>query len=872
MFKAIKFINICVIVMIIISMSSIHYALCDNSALRNRLADTARIKEAIVVNAYGDEYPYPTPPFIGDDVTGQLQLANALSQQGYEPVIPIGQFTGLPKDRVSVVSLDTRTASAEDTYQKTKNFMQSVKCERNLIPFRMDSSFRGYWAKGLEAVIEETNPDIIIIAPALPDENRFTKDGMYYETSPLNHHKVTSSPEILKDIHSLPGQKDDLANILRFQLKRDDIEIVNLKSSMTEHEILNELGKCKKGAFIIFDVESHEELTKLSAFIAEYSKNKKVIACGSSGLIKEVIKQVYPKISRADVVQNWKDMIKVSFQKKNTLIVAGSITKTVLEQIEMAKTALKGDVVEVHLNVNHILNPDTIDDEIMSARRLVKKYLDKEKIVILRTTYPAQENLSSEDKLLIARSLARVTAEKDLLKSLALLTVLGGDTSGELMRELGVRNLLPKQEVSKLVPITYLEGGMLEHVPVIIKAGNIGNNMILSDIVRAFSEKKEAFLKKDAVKIGITLGDPASAAPEMVARFFLEFQQSTMGTVPIVIGHRRFLERAIEVVRKNNPQLDRVRLNIKVVSEDDISDIKYEPNTIYVYEPKVSDLEEHQIVLGKPNAMSGHAAIAYVRSASKLVKNNVLNGMVNAPISKEATDEALKAGMDSDWPGEGHSEALESDKYIGVKDGKTTTMVMAGKGDGKKMFLLQHHETTWKAFENLEHSEIVEKLLKVIRLANKTLIEQFGISNPRIALPGPNPHSGSGASGIGKFDTKAEANIRMAVKTAKEEGINIDGPISQNTAFPRLLDGTYDVVIALEHETGHLAAGLMAMAEGAAYPGVIYTITLGLLGDVIRGTVLHGSAEDIAGQGIAKADALNGSFTAVRNMAIVRSL
>ena len=134
------------------------------------------------------------------------------------------------------------------------------------------------------------------------------------------------------------------------------------------------------------------------------------------------------------------------------------------------------------------------------------------------------------------------------------------------------------------------------------------------------------------------------------------------------------------------------------------------------------------------------------------------------------------------------------------------------------------------------------RVLECIHLA-KDALEKLGVEKPRIAVAGLNPHSGE----AGIFGTEEIDEITPAIEAAQEEGITVDGPVPPDTVFLKAYQGKYDIVVAMYHDQGHIPMKMVAFDSGV-------NVTLGL--PIIRTSVDHGTAFDIAGQGIAKVDSM----------------
>jgi 4-hydroxythreonine-4-phosphate dehydrogenase len=294
--------------------------------------------------------------------------------------------------------------------------------------------------------------------------------------------------------------------------------------------------------------------------------------------------------------------------------------------------------------------------------------------------------------------------------------------------------------------------------------------------------------------IGITMGDPAGIGPEITLKA-LANQEITQLCSPIIIGDSLILQHASRSFNlPNNSALIDLQL-FKSLPE-----------------------------LGEISAVCGSATIAYVEKAVELCLTKKIDAMVTAPIHKEAIHLA-----GSPYPG--HTEMIAQ-----LTQTKDYAMMLVG---GRlRVILVTTHVGLAKVSELLSSDNI----LRTIRLAYRAT-QELGIENPKIAVAGFNPHSGE----QGLFGSEEQTKITPAIELAKREHIPVDGPYPPDTIFHRILNGDFDIVVVMYHDQG-----LIPLKTLAFYTGV--NVTIGL--PIIRTSVDHGTAYDIAGKGIANPQSL----------------
>ncbi|KIL39832.1 4-hydroxythreonine-4-phosphate dehydrogenase [Gordoniibacillus kamchatkensis] len=306
--------------------------------------------------------------------------------------------------------------------------------------------------------------------------------------------------------------------------------------------------------------------------------------------------------------------------------------------------------------------------------------------------------------------------------------------------------------------------------------------------------------------IGITMGDGAGVGPEIIMKA-LGDKSVYDGCRPFVIGDALILERAGRVVRSE----------LQVRSISSLTEAKYEFGTVDCLDLKLLPAD---LPFGQVSAEAGHAAFMYLKQAIELANEGQIDAICTAPLNKEALH---KGGHI--YPG--HTEILA--ELTGTKD--FAMMLSAPK-------LKVIHVTTHVGIIDAVSMINPQRVYNVIRMAHETL-QKAGYANPRIAVCGINPHAGeNGLFGYGEEEEK----IVPAVERAKQEGMQVQGPLPADTLFFRTTRGDFDIVVAMYHDQGHGPVKVLGLEAGV-------NITVGL--PIIRTSVDHGTAFDIAGKGIA---------------------
>jgi 4-hydroxythreonine-4-phosphate dehydrogenase len=311
--------------------------------------------------------------------------------------------------------------------------------------------------------------------------------------------------------------------------------------------------------------------------------------------------------------------------------------------------------------------------------------------------------------------------------------------------------------------------------------------------------------------IAITIGDAAGIGPEVVVKA-LAFGNIYAICRPLVVGEGGVIQETIKLTgrpMKLHPvmRVDEIRGESSIV---DLLDLH--------------NLDRAEITIGQICPACGRAALEYVSKAVELAQKGEVKALVTAPINKEA---ARQAGC-----GEiGHLEYIA--KLIGATE--YATMLVSGP-------LRVVHLTTHYPLRRACDLVTRERILARLKLTNSSF-QGWGISHPRIAVAALNPHAGEG----GLLGSEEIEEIEPAVKEAQSLAIDARGPFPADSVFHRAINGEFDVVLAMYHDQGHIPIKVYGFEKSVS-------VALGL--PLIRTSVDHGTAFDIAGKGIAQYESL----------------
>ncbi len=322
-------------------------------------------------------------------------------------------------------------------------------------------------------------------------------------------------------------------------------------------------------------------------------------------------------------------------------------------------------------------------------------------------------------------------------------------------------------------------------------------------------------------RIALTMGDPAGIGPEIVVMAHAR-PEIFSRCRPVVYGDAGILRRAAAVVGAS--------VEIAPMEGGDAPG----PGRIAVR--SLSSLSAEEVPFGKLSASGSRAMAEYIRAAA----GDVLAGRADAVVTCPITKEGMKlAGV----PHPGHTEYLAE-----LCGGAEVVMMLAG--ERLRVALATIHVSLRRALELLS-PRVIEN---TIRITDAFFRKYMGTVSPRIAVAGVNPHAGEG----GLFGDEEATMVAPAIAACASSGIDATGPYPPDTVFHRAWKGEFDVVVAMTHDHGLIPLKLVHFEDGV-------NVTMGL--PVVRTSVDHGTAYDIAGKGTASPASLLAAIRMAAEMA-----
>ena len=308
--------------------------------------------------------------------------------------------------------------------------------------------------------------------------------------------------------------------------------------------------------------------------------------------------------------------------------------------------------------------------------------------------------------------------------------------------------------------------------------------------------------------IAVPLGDPAGIGPEIVAKSIADRELFKIADC-IVVGDKKVVENAVKITGED--------LAVNVV--EDPAEDDWREGVLNLIDLDNIDMERFEF--GRVDAMCGKAAFEYIEKSIQITMAGKADAVATTPINKES----LRAGG---VPYIGHTE------IFGALTGTEDPLTMF-ETNGMRVFFLTRHLSLREMLDKITKDRIIDYVIRCTEA-----LRRLGVTEGTMAVAGLNPHSGE----HGLFGWEEVNEITPAVEELKKMGYNVAGPVPADSVFHQAALGRYNSVLSLYHDQGHIATKTLDFDRTIA-------ITNGM--PILRTSVDHGTAFDIAGKGIAGA-------------------
>ncbi|GLU31862.1 4-hydroxythreonine-4-phosphate dehydrogenase PdxA [Trinickia caryophylli] len=773
---------------------------------------------------------------IGDDLSGTADAAVVCRRHGLHAVVVLNApgtegagrrrpAADSPAPDVLAIDTDSRRLDLASAITATREAWQRHAAGRRVYK-KIDSTLRGHIAGEIATLVPLAG--MAIVAPALPHAGRTTVDARQF-------------------VHGVPVETSELWRNEGMEGRADLTLLLSRAALRTAHVSLDEVRKgpeslhAQLAAFlaarteaVICDSETDADLASIAQASAALDT---VFWVGSAGLMRPLVEALAGSLAGASQATA---RIATPAAKPNrlhargVLVAVGSMSSVSHRQAAMLQGSAAGSFESVEIDAATLLEPDHPGIVTLGGR--VAHWLTRGRHVLVhlaqRQRMPAPTAACLTERL--AHALAPAAREASAL------IATGGETARALLDAIGIASLTVVEEIEPGVPLLLARVPLYEEaIPVVTKAGAFGESDTLYRCWRHLvalrspqqppamqAPSKEETMSSRPV-IGITMGDAAGVGPEIIMKS-LAHQSVYDGCRPLVIGDARRLADA--GLRAG------VTLRVRAIAAPAEARFAYgEVDCIDL------GLIPEDLPYGKLSALAGDAAYRYIERTVALTSAGELDAICTAPLNKEA----LHAGGHL-FPG--HTEMLA--KLTGIPE--VSMMLVAPT---LRVIHVTTHIGIIDAIRKIEPGLV----LRTIERAHETLV-RAGIDSPRIGVCGINPHAGeNGLFGYGEEEEK----IVPAIGIVRERGWDVEGPLPADTLFFRAGRGDFDVVVAMYHDQGHGPVKVMGLEAGV-------NVTVGL--PVIRTSVDHGTAFDIAGKGIADERSMLEALKQAQDLATRRAL
>lgn len=308
--------------------------------------------------------------------------------------------------------------------------------------------------------------------------------------------------------------------------------------------------------------------------------------------------------------------------------------------------------------------------------------------------------------------------------------------------------------------------------------------------------------------IAVPIGDPAGVGPEIVAKAVADKEVFDVANC-VIVGDKKIVENAIKIAGAD--------LTVNTITEPEEGD--YREGILNLIDLDNVDMSEFEF--GKVNGMCGKAAYEYIAKSIELANEGKVDAVATTPINKES----LRAGNINFI---GHTE------IFGALTDTEDPLTMF-ETNGLRVFFLTRHVSLREMLDMIKKDRIKDYVKRCLEALRK-----LGVTDGTMAIAGLNPHSGE----HGLFGWEEVNEITPAVEELKAEGYDVAGPIGADSVFHQAAQGKYTSVLSLYHDQGHIATKTLDFEKTIA-------VTNGM--PILRTSVDHGTAFDIAGKGIVSA-------------------
>ncbi|MBT5872307.1 MAG: 4-hydroxythreonine-4-phosphate dehydrogenase PdxA [Candidatus Latescibacteria bacterium] len=751
---------------------------------------------------------------LADDFSGAHDAGAAFIARGFRTSV-ITDPRRLENATAEVIILDTNSRDCSPSVARKRLIAacRAIKASGHLLIFKkIDSTLRGHVGIEIEVVCDELEYGLTVFSPAFPEAGRVTIGGYQLVAGVPVDRTVTAVD---------PGSPVGTASICDLLAGQTSLRIESValntvtKGPAALTAQLTEIVHASS-AITVVDAASSDDLAHILTATKEVEIE--TLLCGAAGLARSVADDLSARDER-----RIDRKIGLPVTQAPILVIAGSLNPVTRAQIQILEKTR--DTTVINVNPASLLSEaSATENDRAFAEAMTALSSGHDTVITFSVTPPPQPesdgaaDSNSVENIVVELATCLGILTEQILGAATIggLVLTGGETAGQAIRHLGAYGTELVERIMDGVAGSLLVGGRYENLPVIIKPGGFGESHALEQCVRRLRPLRlPTSPSSDRPILGITIGDPNGVGPEVIAKA-LSSPRIYEICRPLVIGHSRVIEGALHF----GP------VPLKAIRVEHAEQAMFEYGTIDVL--NVVEMDPSELRIGEVQEIAGRLAVTAVVEATKLAMDGKIQAVVTAPLNKEAMN---LAGFHY----AGHTELLA--ELTGTDDYRLTLAF-----DGKLVSHVTTHVSLRQAIERLSEGGIIA----TIEIVGNAL-KRMGIPAPDIAVAGLNPHAGEG----GMFGDEEINIISPALDKARSQGWNITGPLPPDTVFLRAMRGEFDGIVGMYHDQGHIPVKAIAFDRSV-------NVSLGL--PIIRTSVDHGTAFDIAGRGIANEENLEAAI------------
>ncbi len=707
-----------------------------------------------------------------------------------------------------IVDTDSRDCPPESAEERVTSACRAIQASgAKLVYKKIDSTLRGNVGLELDVVRRELGIQTVVLAPAFPQMGRTTIGG----------YQLVDGVPVGRTAAGNGTSSSAFSNILNILAVQSSVasQLFSLDSLDDYSTDLETMAARTNGEHVVAVCDSVLSDNLEAVLSATMAAAPDALLCGSGGLAQCLAN----RMSESATGDGETGIERSTSRSGPVAVIAGSMHAATVGQVKQAE--LDATICVIRVDPTALVGATSASE----ANRVIVEGLDaadrgRHVLVAFSGEMTADELMKDGHESMgcsaivkqLGLALGRIGSGLVKGNNIGGLVLTGGETAGQVVRALEATGTRLTDVVMEGVTKCTLTDGVHEGLPVIVKPGGFGKaDALLSCIQRLHGPAVGIQEASKLPVMGITIGDPNGVGPEIIAKVFSTPALHEICR-PMVVGHGGVMNQAIEA----GSQPMRVRC------VNGVGECLFEHGTMDVLD--VDSVDVATLKLGTVQEAAGRLAVKSVIRATKLAMAGEIQAVVTAPLNKEAMNLA-------GYHYAGHTELLA--ELTGTDEYRLTLAF-----DGKLVSHVTTHVSLREAIEKLSEKEVIATVDIIGRALNR-----MGISDPVIAVAGLNPHAGEG----GMFGDEEIRVISPALEKARAAGWNIVGPLPPDTVFLRAMRGEFDGIVGMYHDQGHIPVKAVAFDRSV-------NVSLGL--PIIRTSVDHGTAFDIAGQGIANPENL----------------